>query len=530
MKLERLNASYMVVSTEISQRSEWEPLLHALEGALLALPRNINPPERLGCPRHPHFDPTCNFCWVSFRPYNIYRLYRLWVEGKSLVFRIPIGGVMLILIKYKDKLPTSVFQQIRNFLIQSYPPADTLQFKPEEFPSALYPYQLEAVQKSIKYRRCIISSPPGSGKTEIGSALIASAPKDWTIGWFTHTRSLLRQSQERLRKNLREDIGAISGEDDFSPRRVTVAMVQTITIRGQEKNDPNIIDWLRSLRLIVLDECHHAPAQTFYWTIMTCTNAWVRFGLTATPMREESAEELYIWSAFSPLIVEITPERLVSAGRLVPIYLVIYDLEPKPITRTYANWQEEYMEHIVRNKIRNYIIAAESILYRPTVILVWSLEHMNLIAQAINDLSKRFEIPVRVAVMHGGTPSRERMGILYQFERGLLDILIISDVGKEGLNIINMRTLVVAAGQKSKVAAIQRVGRGLRPKKWGYVRVVDFYDPSETTRRHSFRRIRTYQQQLPIIKIERKRAEEGIEELVRLLQAQKRTHSLFLET
>lgn len=521
MDLERINASYLVVSSESDEKGEWQPFLSVLDAALMALPKDVARPERLGCHYHPNFEPFCNLCWVTFRPYNVYRLYRFWLEGRKLFFRIPIGGLMLVLLRFKDALPPQVFYRVRSFLVRHYPSSKVLSFDPERFPVGLFPYQIRAVEQSIRYRRCIISAPPGSGKTEIGSALIASAPKNWKIGWFTHTRSLLRQSQERLRRNINEEIGAISGEDSFNPRRVTVAMVQTINLRGQEKNDPQVIDWLRSLDMLVLDECHHAPARTFYWSVMSCTNAWVRFGLTATPMREETEEELYIWSAFSPLLVEIKPEDLVAVGRLVPIYLVVYDLEGMgPPQRSYSRWQDEYMDQIVRNDIRNIIIAAEAIAYRPAVILVWSIEHIQIIYDKIMALSKRFNIPVRVGAMYGDTPSRERAALLSQFEQGKLDILIISDVGKEGLNIINLRTLIVAAGQKSKVAAIQRVGRGMRPKKWGFVRVVDFYDAGDITRRHSFRRVRVYQQQLPVMRVERKPAEYGMRELARLLEAQ----------
>lgn len=508
----------MTVRCEIEDVDEWQPLLVVLNKSLMALPKDIAPPERLGCPAHPLFNPRCNMCWLNYQPYNFYRLFRMWMEGNELVFRIPIGGVILVLLRFKENLRPKAYDSLRGYLIEKYPPSSIMKFDPVEFPVELYPYQIQAIHQSIRYRRCIISSPPGSGKTEIGSALIASLPKNWRVGWLTHTRTLLRQSMMRLNRNLGEEIGLISGEDDFNPRRVTVAMVQTLTRRGQQQNDPNIIGWLRSLDAVVMDECHHAPAKTFYWTLMSCTSAWVRFGLTATPMREESEEELYLWTAFSPLIVEIKPEELVEVGRLVPIHLVVYDLGDVLSQRRFSSWQEEYMEYIVRNKVRNYLIVAEAIVYRPAVILVWSIEHIHILEFILREVSGRFKIPIRWGVMYGETPSQYRAALIEEFERGKLDILIISDVGKEGLNIINLRTLIVAAGQKSKVAAIQRVGRGMRPKKWGYVRVVDFYDSSAVTRRHSFRRVRIYLQQLPVIKVERKRAEDGIEELSKALR------------
>lgn len=519
MDLVRINASYLTVRIPISERNLWENLLILGDKYLMALPSNMIPPASIGCPQHAIFEPTHSLCWIYYRPYNQYRLYRMWMEGDSLFFRLPIGGIILILIKAKEEINDELKTRLREYLISKYPPKNTLNFNPEAFPVELYPYQLRAVHEAINYRRAIISAPPGTGKTEIGSALIAAMPPNWQVAWFTHTKTLLRQSYNRLMKNLREPIGAISGEDDFDPRRITVAMVQTVTRRGEEKNDPAIISWLRSLDAIILDEAHHAPAKTFYWTLMSCFNAWVRFGLTATPMREAGEEEVYMWCSISPLIVEVSPHELVEVGRLVPIELVIYDLEgTAEYTRMYRSWQEEYTDQIVRNKIRNYLIAAEAIVNRPTVILVWAIEHIQQIQSAIQNLADKYNIKVTVAALHGETPSQERMIAIEQFERGQIDILIISDVGKEGLNIINLKTLIVAAGQKSKVAAIQRVGRGLRPKKWGYVRVVDFYDAGEVTRRHSLKRVRIYQQMLPIARTRRLDAREGLQQLLNELR------------
>jgi superfamily II DNA or RNA helicase len=515
MELVKINASYLTVRIPLEERKLWENLLVLSEKYLMALPKNVMPPASIGCPQHAIFEPTHSLCWIYYRPYNQYRLYRMWLEGGSLFFRIPVGGLILTLVKGKEEFNDEVKKNLREYLTRKYPPKGTLNFDPSKFPVELYPYQLRAVYGAINYRRAIISAPPGTGKTEIGSALIAAMPPNWQVAWFTHTRTLLRQSYNRLMKNLREPIGAISGEDDFDPRRVTVAMVQTVTRRGEEKNDPAIISWLRSLDAVILDEAHHAPAKTFYWTLMSCTKAWVRFGLTATPMREAGEEELYMWCSISPLIVEVSPHELVEVGRLVPIELVIYDLEGMvEYARTYRNWQEEYMDQIVRNKVRNYIIAAEAIVNRPTVILIWAIEHIQHIANTIQSLADKYGIQVKIAALHGDTPSRERMIVLEQFERGQVDILILSDVGKEGLNIINLKTLIIAAGQKSKVAAIQRVGRGMRPKKWGYVRVVDFYDAGDVTRRHSFKRVRTYQQMLPIARVQRLPAKEGFQKLI----------------
>ncbi|MEM4296761.1 MAG: helicase-related protein, partial [Nitrososphaerota archaeon] len=180
------------------------------------------------------------------------------------------------------------------------------------------------------------------------------------------------------------------------------------------------------------------------------------------------------------------------------------------------NW--EYEHAIVKNAARNRLIALEAIVNRPSLVLVTRLEHGEFIRQEILKLSEKYNLNIKVVFLHGTHPGEERVKAMRMIDRGELDIAILSDIGKEGLDVMNIKSVILAAGQKSKVAVIQRAGRGLRPKKYGKVRIVDFIDDGQIVRNHSLQRRRTLKRELDVRWELRRNWKDGILLLERRLR------------
>ncbi|MHA1711329.1 MAG: DEAD/DEAH box helicase family protein, partial [Candidatus Freyarchaeota archaeon] len=124
----------------------------------------------------------------------------------------------------------------------------------------LRPYQVKALENAMRRGRGIIQVATGGGKTTIATALIARYGRP-TI-FFVHTKDLLFQAKERLEKRLGIPVGIVgAGRMDIKP--VTVAMIQTVSKKIDEK-DPRIAKMLRNAEVVIFDEVHHVPAQTFY--------------------------------------------------------------------------------------------------------------------------------------------------------------------------------------------------------------------------------------------------------------------------
>ena len=156
-------------------------------------------------------------------------------------------------------------------------------------------------------------------------------------------------------------------------------------------------------------------------------------------------------------------------------------------------WQEIYESGIVRSHERNasiYAVAKKHFKQRKKVmILVRRILHGEI-------LEAMFVAANTPAVFLQGSDSaeyREETKDLFN-EKGDF-ILIASTIFDEGVDIPEVNVLIIAAGGKSEVKTIQRIGRGLRKKKVGGVLVYDFNDASKFLLRQSQNRIKVYQKE-----------------------------------
>jgi superfamily II DNA or RNA helicase len=91
------------------------------------------------------------------------------------------------------------------------------------------------------------------------------------------------------------------------------------------------------------------------------------------------------------------------------------------------------------------------------------------------------------AVQQGSTPLRERDDVIKDLQSGKIKAIIATTIYDEGVDIPNLRSLILAGGGKSTVAQLQRIGRGLRTYVGkDEVLVVDFNDKTGSVlKRHS---------------------------------------------
>ena len=71
-------------------------------------------------------------------------------------------------------------------------------------------------------------------------------------------------------------------------------------------------------------------------------------------------------------------------------------------------------------------------------------------------------VGIRAGYVHGAHTTEQREAAIAQLVDGRIDVLVCSVIFQEGVDIPALRSVVIAAGGQSSIAAIQRVGRGLR--------------------------------------------------------------------
>lgn len=170
------------------------------------------------------------------------------------------------------------------------------------FHATLRPYQEECIRAISKKDLGIVVAPPGSGKTVMALKIVADKQQPALI--VVHRKQLLLQWIERIEAFLgiaKKDIGKISRRKTIPGKQITVATIQSLA-------KTNLKDLRDSFGLIIVDECHHIPAETYRATISQFNSRYL-YGLTATPFRKNNDDKL-IFFYLGEIIGEIQSNAL----------------------------------------------------------------------------------------------------------------------------------------------------------------------------------------------------------------------------
>lgn len=314
--------------------------------------------------------------------------------------------------------------------------------------SWLRDYQRESVQRIVDRVRGIVWLPTAAGKTEIATGAALAVPCRWLF--LVHRGTLMQQTADRFEQRTGEKAGRI-GEGLWEPARFTCATFQTLYARLDSEE---AIDLLTNAQALLVDEAHTLPADSFWKVIMRATGAYYRIGVSGTPLARGDQRSVLTIAALGPVIHRIRPEVLIEAGWLA---------KPKirfvPVTQRTGGetWQEVYSECVVESAPRNRAVAAAvARSAKPCLVFVKEIEHGRALLKLLSAAG------VRAEFTWGSDPNEKRLAAVKRLVRGDIDALVCSVIFQEGVDIPSLASVVIASGGKSAIAAIQRVGRGMR--------------------------------------------------------------------
>lgn len=357
-------------------------------------------------------------------------------------------------------LPYGTLKQIRHLIQSSTVTSDFKPFESVDYgqPIPLYPYQQQAVEavKSAYYG--ILQSKAGSGKTQMGIALIKEYGR--RALWLTHTADLLNQSKARAEQYMDSSlIGTITEGKVTIGKGVTFATIQTMC-----KLD--LSQYKDVWDVVIVDECHRVagtPTQmSMFAKVLNSLSARHKFGLSATVHRADGM----IQATFALLgdVVYTVPDEAV-ADKVMQVGI-------KPIgtgvkisreclntdgTLNYTKLINYLCEDAYRNTlIRNHIIGESD---KSCLILSDRLEHletiMNLLPSHLRD--KAVMISGKMTSKKG---KAEREQALEDMRTGAKKYLFATySLAKEGLDIPCLERLFMATPQKDYAVITQSIGR-----------------------------------------------------------------------
>jgi len=336
----------------------------------------------------------------------------------------------------------------------------------------LMDHQLGAICKALSYRRGIIKSPTGSGKTEIFLAILNMLEKPSLV--LFNRQQLTRQTVERARKR-GLDVGIVQGAN-IEEKDVTMATIQSV----------HKIESIKRYKNLILDEVHNVASKQ-YQKILKLKH-WERvYGFSATPVNPKKMDlkSAKIIANIGSVICDVGAKDLIDKGIIAKpkIFMMPIDM---PDNIDDFSYREAEMAGIIYNKYRNRLIASLAEKHRGKGVLI-----LNKYVNQGKEIQKL--LPDAPFIWHE-IPVKERLEVVEKFDRGNTEILIASRILDEGIDIKNFKVLIIASAGLSFIKTIQRLGRGLRvtdDKK--NILVYDFMDNTNyKLLKHSKTRIRTY--------------------------------------
>lgn len=394
-------------------------------------------------------------------------------QGNNLI--LPRGYIYRLLRLIKDCGHGYVIQDER------------IKLPPVEFHSRikLRPYQESAKQALLKYGNGGLVAPCGSGKTEIMLAVMADLKQPAL--WITHTKDLLEQVVQRALKSFegmtREEIGVIAEGKVKTGPRLTVALVQTLS---RIDLDP-LKDRFGS---IFVDEGHHIAADSFLYPISQFP-AKYRLWCSATPVREDGLTKV-VKAAGGPILYTIKQEDLPT---MVPRLIIVETgytgiIDPD----NYPGMLQDLTENMARNKLIVETIAREAPGHF-SLVLSDRIAHLEILQAML----KRRMPNASIELLTGTMPKRAREQVMEQARNKQIDILLATQLAREGLDLPHLDRLFLVTPKRSSNAIEQEIGRIQRPCEHKEDAIVfDFWDVNNPVFKAQFWKRRAVYERLGI--------------------------------
>lgn len=375
---------------------------------------------------------------------------------------------------------------IRNSSSSSYLMAKrlTLTFK-------LRDYQVDAINAvknaiSRGIRRPAVVLATGGGKTVVFSHLIKELqPNSEGRGNKTlilaHKEELIKQACETVRMvnpdlKVEIDMRKLKPSNDAD---VIVASVPTLVrITRLQQYDP------KEFKTIILDECHHATA-----------NSWVKIlkyfkadskeldihvlGFTATMERTDEKE---LGMTFDEIVYQRGLLEMIKNKELADIKFstIQTDIDLSSVSTRDHDYVISSLSEVMGNYNTNLILSLAYIQLKKqfnlksTLIFCVDIAHCRTLCGVLQKEG------INAQYVTGKTSKHERLKLIEDFRRGIVEVLCNVMVFTEGTDIPNIDSLFLARPTKSRILLVQMLGRGLRlHKSKSYCHVIDLAGISE---------------------------------------------------
>ena len=316
----------------------------------------------------------------------------------------------------------------------------------------LRPYQQKAVEwAKVATGGGLIIAPAGCGKTLIAASILkhySSQFPNLHFGWLAPTRETCQQAMKSL-----IELG--------------------VDISRVEVRCPHESVDFSDKSAIIVDEAKHAPAASWRRIIESCHG--LHYGFDATPWNDDPERNAILLKLFNNNQYEIKREELGNVLAHATVYLSSatdfmiqkriddhieklftdrkrYMRIPHTELRAMCAWEAITEIGICENKGRNLAAITFAGIEPQTLVLVPRVT-------LGEDYAKKIDGSILV---YSKMPKKARREAMEEFKAGNIRAMIATSLADEGLDLPNVKTLVMVSGGRSAQKTIQRASRALR--------------------------------------------------------------------
>ena len=322
----------------------------------------------------------------------------------------------------------------------------------------LFDYQedmVKRVQEAFKHHDAVmVQMPTGTGKTHVLASIVGLFLKKnvWVVA---HRRELVSQ--------IKDTLGWFFPTLDSE--KIQVVSIQWLSRHYRElKEKPS---------LIVIDEAHHALAET-YAEVMNAYPKAKKLGLTATPYRMNGKG---FTDLFDTLLCSWNMERFIAEGRL-SLYdyysikpdcadqLLIDSLQKRGADGDYQQKELNEVMDVRPSLERLCLTIKQYVPGKKGIVYAISIQHAEHIAEFYR------ENGIKAVAISSKTPLAERKLLIEKFKKThtdltdstdhVIEVLVSVDLFSEGFDCPDVEFIQLARPTLSLAKYMQMVGRGLR--------------------------------------------------------------------
>ncbi len=364
-------------------------------------------------------------------------------------------------------------------------PPDPNAVKADILPNiTLFDYQLRLVRACCRHEIGLISSPTGSGKSEMMAAIIKMYRCHTVV--IADQRIVIDQIKNRLELyKIAEEVGVfyagktpkgqvviVGSIQSLSPPSLSLSKENPAYYKSRMKNSRILRALLTKCDLLIVDEADRASSKQFRDLFSKWYSGRRKYGFSGTPFDEaKPVQNLHLRSCLGNIIEKATREEVQNCGLIIPVKFLMLAIGMKSKLDRSA-YDIAINEHIVASEAFHTKVASVVSAFPndKTLIIVEVVDLGNSLLKAIRDRG------ITAEFIYGNTSSKKRWRAIHAFERGDIQCLIGGKIIKRGLDIKGgMDNLILCGIGKLWSDFDQRIGRAVRKNARGWARVFDFY-------------------------------------------------------